>query len=52
MQSDLTDRSARALAAARNLPSLTDLDLFLNDGISAEGRALLRERFGSRVIFE
>jgi hypothetical protein len=31
---------------------LTDLDLFLSDGISEEGRALLHERFGSRVIFE
>jgi hypothetical protein len=52
MEAHLTDRGARALADSRNLPNLAVLDLFLNNDISEEGRALLRERFGGRVLFE
>lgn len=45
------DRGARALAASPYLGQLKDLSLMANE-ISAEGQAALRERFGSRAIFE
>ncbi len=43
------DRGARALAASPQLRGLKELSLMANS-IGAEGQALLRERFGERVL--
>jgi uncharacterized protein (TIGR02996 family) len=44
------DRGAQALAASPHLGGLMELALMANN-ISANGEALLRKRFGSRVVF-
>jgi uncharacterized protein (TIGR02996 family) len=44
------DRGAQALAASPYLGGLKELSLMANN-IGANGQALLRERFGSRVVF-
>jgi hypothetical protein len=46
----ITDAGARALARSRHLERLERLDLGTT-GIGPEGQRLLRERFGTRVVF-
>jgi uncharacterized protein (TIGR02996 family) len=46
----ITDAGARALARSRHLEQLERLDLGTT-GIGPEGQRLLRERFGTRVVF-